>query len=308
MKARALDATLAASALVLAALIAARVLVDPEFAYLGGISTGAQGLGYAAGVSTDALNLGYGAGLSTGALPLGYGAGISTSSLPLGYGAGVSTKALGTGYLAGLSTSAKRLGYALYCFIYVNNSWYALKLRARLEDGTPIKVTAKVNGTSYTVPEAGLLLNWTRDTPLCAYVDPIAYVEFPSKVNDYALKGVEGAEGGVAAWPPFTVKEVTAVYSAAAVGQPPSQPGQPPSQPQPGGGGPSAAQPAASPAEEWVGWLLWRLAWAVQALARWLAPLWPWWLLLLAALAALLAYLWWRSRRRFVLVIEVRGW
>jgi len=278
VKVRLLDAVLAVSALILAVVIAAGVFIDPEFAYVGGISTDA--------------------------LPLGYGAGISTSSLPLGYGAGVSTKALKTGYLAGVSTSAKRLDYALRCFIYVNSSWYALRLRAELEDGTPIRVTAKVNGTSYEVPEAGLLLNWTREEPVCAYVDPIAYVEFPSTANSYTLKSVEGAEQGVAAWPPFTVKEVVAVYSAAAVGQPPSQPGQ---QPQPGGGGPSTAQPAASPVEEWVGRILWWLSWAIQSIAKWLERLWPWWLLLLVALAALLAYCLWR-RRRFVLVVEVKGW
>ena len=277
MKVRLLDAALAASALILAALIAARVLVDPELVYEGGISTDA--------------------------LPLGYGAGISTSSLPLGYGAGVSTTALKTGYLAGFSTSAKRLDYALRCFIYVNGSWYALRLRARLEDGTPIRVTAKVNGTSYAVPETGLLLNWSRAEPLCAYEDPVAYVEFPSTVNGYALKSVEGAEGGVASWPPFTVKEVTAVYSAPGAGAPPQQPGQ---QPQPGA--PSVAQPPASPVEEWVGRVLWWLAWAVQSLAKWLAPLWPWWLLLLALSVALGVYLWLRRSRRFVLVIEVKGW
>jgi hypothetical protein len=278
VKPRLLDAALAASALLLAAAIAARVLVDPELAYVGGISTGA--------------------------LPLGYGAGLSTSSLPLGYLAGVSTKALKTGYLAGVSASAKRLGYALYCFIYVNGSWYALRLRAVLEDGTPIRVTAKVNGTPYEVPEAGLLLNWTRGEPVCAYVDPIAYVEFPPAVSGYALKSVEGAEGGVASWPPFTVKEVTAVYSAPSAGAPPSQPGQ---QPQPGGGAPSVAQQPASPVEEWAGRVLWWLSWAIQSVAKWLAALWPWWLLLLPALALLLAYLWWRSRRRLVIVIEVRG-
>ena len=220
----------------------------------------------------------------------------------MGYGAGVSVKALGTGYLAGVSTSAKRLGYALSCFIYVNGSWYALALRARLEDGTPIKVTAKVNGTSYAVPETGLLLNWSRVEPLCAYLDPVAYVEFPSTADGYALKSVEGAEGGVASWPPFTVKEVTAVYSAPGAGAPPQQPGQ---QPQPGA--PSAAQPP-SPVEEWVGRILWWLAWVVQSLAKWLAPLWPWWLLLLALLVALGVYLWLRRRERFVLVIEVKGW
>ena len=278
MKLRLLDATLATLALILVALIAAKVLVDPEFVYEGGISTDALGLGY--------------------------GAGISTSSLPLGYGAGVSTEALKTGYLAGVSTSAKRLDYALYCFIYVNGSWYALHLRARLEDGTPIRVTAKVNGTSYEVPEAGLLLNWTREEPVCAYVDPIAYVEFPSTVNDYALKSVEGVEQGVAAWPPFTVKEVVAVYSAAGAGAPPSQPGQ---QPQPGGGAPSAAQQPTTPVEEWVGRILWWLSWAIQSIAKWLAPLWPWWLILLLALVALLAALWWRRRKRFVIVIEVKG-
>jgi len=278
VKLRPLDAALAALALTLAAMTAARILVDPEFAYVGGVSTGA--------------------------LDLGYGAGISTGAQGLGYLAGVSTGALRTGYLAGVSTSAERLDYALRCFIYVNSSWYALRLRAELEGGTPIKVTAKVNGTSYEVPEAGLLLNWTREEPVCAYVDPIAYVEFPSTANSYTLKSVEGAEQGVAAWPPFTVKEVVAVYSAAAVGQPPSQPGQ---QPQPGGGGPSTAQPAASPVEEWVGRILWWLAWAVQSLARWLAALWPWWLLLLALLVALGIYLGLRRRERFVLIIEVEG-
>jgi hypothetical protein len=243
--------------------------------------------------------------------------GISTDALDLDYGAGVSTGALRTGYLAGFSTTAKRLDYALFCFIYVNGSWYALRLRAELEDGTPIRVTAKVNGTPYEVPEAGLLLNWTRGEPVCAYVDPIAYVEFPSAANSYALKSVEGVEQGVAAWPPFTVKEVVAVYSAA-VGQPPSQPpeqppSQPPSQPgqqpQPGGGAPSAppSQPAASPVEEWVGRILWWLSWVIESIAKWLALLWPWWLLLLLALAALLAYCLWR-RRRFVLVVEVKGW
>jgi hypothetical protein len=276
VKARAPDAALAASALILAAAIAARVLVDPEFAYAGGISTGA--------------------------LDLGYGAGFSTSSLPLGYLAGVSTKALKTGYLAGISTSAKRLDYALRCFIYVNGSWYALRLRAKLEDGTPIKVTAKVNGTGYEVPEAGLLLNWTASEPVCAYVDPTAYIEFPSTVNSYTLKSVEGVEQGVAAWSPFTVKEVVAVYSAPGAGTPPSQPGQ---QPQPGGGAPSTAQQPTSPVEEWVGRILWWLSWAIQSIAKWLAPLWPWWLLLLLALLAVLAYLWWRERKRFVLIIEV---
>ena len=276
MRARLPDAALVASALILAALIAAKVLVDPEFTYTGG-------------VSTSSLPLGYGAGLSTGNLPLGYGVGLSTSSLPLGYGAGV-------------STSAKRLDYALRCFIYVNGSWYALRLRARLEDGTPIRVTAKVNGTSYAVPEAGLLLNWSRGEPLCAYLDPVASVEFPSTTDDYTLKSVEGAEGGVASWPPFTVKEVTAVYSAPGAGAPPSQPGQ-----QPGGGAPSTAQQPTTPVEEWVGRILWWLAWAIQSLAERLAPLWPWWLLLLALLVALLVYLWWRRRKRFVIVIEVKG-
>jgi len=291
VKLRPLDAALAALALTLAATIAARVLVDPEFVYVGGVSTGA-------------LDLGYGAGVSTGAQRLGYAAGVSTGALDLGYGAGVSTGALRTGYLAGVSTSAERLDYALRCFIYVNSSWYALRLRAELEDGTPIRVTAKVNGTSYEVPETGLLLNWTREEPVCAYVDPIAYVEFPSTANSYTLKSVEGAEQGVAAWPPFTVKEVVAVYSAAAVGQPPSQPGQ---QPQPGGGAPPTAQQPTTPVEEWVGRILWWLSWAVQSFAKWLERLWPWWLLLLVALAALLAYCLWRRRRRFVLVVEVKG-
>lgn len=264
MKVGALDAALAASALTLAALIAAGVLLDPELVYTGG---------------------------------------ISTSAANLGYGAGVSAEALRTGYLAGFSTSAKRLGYALRCFIYVNNSWYALRLKAKLEDGTPIRVTAKVNGTSYEVPEAGLLLNWTREEPVCAYVDPIAYVEFPSSANSYALKGVEGAEQGVASWPPFTTKEVVAVYSAPGAGAP-SQPGQ---QPQPGGGAPSTAQQPTTPVEEWVGRILWWLAWAIQSIAKWLASLWPWWLLLLLlALAAPLAYLWW-SRKRFAIIIEVKG-
>jgi hypothetical protein len=278
MKVRLLDAALVASVLILAAVIAAGVLVDPEFVYEGGISTDA--------------------------LPLGYETGISTSSLPLGYLAGVSAKALKTGYLAGVSTSAKRLDYALRCFIYVNSSWYALRLRAKLEDGTPIKVTAKVNGTGYEVPEAGLLLNWSASEPACAYVDPTAYIEFPSTVNSYTLKSVEGAEQGVAAWSPFTVKEVVAVYSAPGAGTPPSQPGQ---QPQPGGGAPSTAQQPTSPVEEWVGRILWWLSWAIQSIAKWLAPLWSWWLLLLLALAALLVYLWWRRRKRFVMVIEAKG-
>ena len=301
MRARLPDAALAVSALILAALIAAKVLVDPEFAYLGGVSTGAA-------------NLGYGAGVSTSSLPLGYGAGLSTGTLPLGYGAGVSAKALGTGYLAGVSTSARRLGYALSCFIYVNGSWYALALRARLEDGTPIRVTAKVNGTSYAVPETGLLLNWTRVEPLCAYEDPVAYVEFPSTVNSYALKSVEGAEGGLASWSPFTVKEVTAVYSAPGAGAPPQQPGQQPQQPQPpqpeqpGGGAPSTEQPPQprqpSLAERIRQWF----AWAAEWIAKWLERLWPWWLLLLALSVALGVYLWLRRRERFVLVIEVKGW
>jgi hypothetical protein len=169
-------------------------------------------------------------------------------------------------------------------------------------------VTAKVNGTPYEVPEAGLLLNWTAGEPVCAYVDPIAYVEFPSAVDGYALSRVEGAEQGVAAWPPFTVKEVVAVYSAPGAGTPPSQPGQQPGAPQPGGGAPSTARQPASPVEEWVGRILWWLSWAVLSIAKWLATLWPWWLLLLPALLALLAALWLRRRKRFVLVVEAEGW
>jgi hypothetical protein len=45
--------------------------------------------------------------------------------------------------------------------------------------------------------------------------------------------------------------------------------------------------------------------WVAASVAKWLERLWPWWLLLLLALVALLAYLWWRGRKRFVLIIEV---
>jgi hypothetical protein len=45
--------------------------------------------------------------------------------------------------------------------------------------------------------------------------------------------------------------------------------------------------------------------WVVESMAKWLRRLWPWWLLLLLALLAVLVYLWWRERKRFVLIIEV---
>jgi hypothetical protein len=278
---RALDAALLLAALLLAAAIAARVLVDPELTYLGGVSTSSLPLGYsAAGVSTEAQRAGYSVGVSTSARQLGYAA------------AGVSTEAQRAGYLAGLSTGAKRLAYALRCFIYVNNSWYALRLRAVLEDGTPIEVTARVNGTSYRVPRAGLLLNWSRAEPLCAYLDPVASVEFPSTTDGYTLKSVEGAAGGVAAWPPFTMHEVTAVYTA------PSAPEE--EAPRPTAQPPEEGRPA--PEEAPPRGYVFVPPWVYEPLLRW------WWLLLLLLLALLLL-LWLKKRGEGVaVVIEVPDW
>ena len=165
-------------------------------------------------------------------------------------------------------------------------------------------VPYKANGTLRVAIKGEDVLEWLLNCVEMEVGDPVK-LEFPEQVEGYTL-----LNSTTMTVDPTVQADVWIYYAGAPSGgtQPPSQPGQQPSQPQLGGGGPSAAQPAASPVEEWVGRLIWWLAWAVQSLARWLAPLWPWWLLLLPALAALLAYLWWRSRRRFVLVIEVRGW
>jgi len=265
---RELDAALLAVAVALGIALAAAV-IDPELVYVGGIST-------------DAVGLVYGGGFSTGALRAGYSGGFSTSARKLVYGGGFSTGAL-------------RLSYVLPCFITVNNSWYALKLVARTVSGEPLTVTAKVNGTSYTVP-GSLLLNWTRSEEIDAYADPIAYVEFQQTVGGYALREVRGVENGRAAWPVFSVHTVEAVYA---------QPGeQPPEQPPP-----SPQQPVEQPPAREEGEPIWARVWAwlayvweelLKSLKRWL-----WWLLLLLAAGIAAVYLW-RRRRGFVLIIEVK--
>ena len=281
-----LDAALLATSLALAVALAVTV-VDPQFTYVGGISTDAVGLGHEGGVSTSAQRL--------------------------PHAGAVSTSALGLRYEGSVSTSAKRLGYVEPCFVYVNGSWFALLLRAVHVNGSGLTVTAWVNGTAYTVPKEGLLLNWSREDPVCAILDPIARIAFPSTLNGLVLLRVEGVEDGVAAWPVFTAHAVTAVYEE----QPPQQPPQPPPQPPPEQPppqqppeqpptGPPATQPAERPKEEPTLWERLRswFAWAWEALVRWLER---WWLLLLLlALPLVAAYLLLR-RRGFVLVIEVKG-
>jgi hypothetical protein len=155
-----------------------------------------------------------------------------------------------------ISTDAQVTNYIETCIVTINNSWYALNITAKLEDGTRISVPVTVNGTTYTVPKSGLLLNWTSSEPICANLILVADISFPSTTSSYTLKTVEGVTEGKAYWLPFTVYNITAIYNITkpppppppspppSLPSPPSPPSPPPSTPSP----PSPEQPPEQPA------------------------------------------------------------
>jgi hypothetical protein len=248
------------------------VSIDPTITYTGGIDTSALSLRYTSGgISTNTNKLAYTAG------------GISTNTNKLAYTAG------------GISTKANKLSYILNCFIYVNNSWYALRIKAKLDDGTPISVPVTVNGTSYTVPTSGLLLNWSTTAPICGYLDPIATVSFPPNVDRYVLKSVEGVNGNTAIWPPFTIHNVTAIYTTEQTA-PPLQP----SQPLPGGSGEEhPLSPSESSSPKGYITIPWRL---IQFVTDY------WWLLILTAMLIIAAYVYHKRHSGVSVEINIPNW
>jgi len=254
--------------------VTSKVAIDPNITYVGGIDTSAQNLKYTSGISTSAQNIKYMSGISTNAQNLKY--------------------------TSGISTKANGLSYRLNCFIYVNNSWFALRIKAKLDDGTPISVPVTVNGTSYTVPASGLLLNWSRTAPICGYLDPIAYVSFPQSVDRYVLMSVEGIQGDTVAWPLFTVYNVTAIYTVEQ-SQPPSQPPPTqPSQPQPPSdeGGKPARPEEASPSHGYIT-IPWHLLEIVKSY---------WWLLILTLMLIIAVYKYHKHRSEVSVVIHIPHW
>lgn len=188
------------------------------------------------------------------------------------------------------------------------NLSYILKVHVRLLVSNQVyvptfNVTYTANGTQRVAVEGEDSIEYVAPA---GAGNPVVTLEFPSTVDSYtlvnsttvtvALTGVDDVwiyYAGVQQPPPPPPGG-----GGAPPEQPPEQPSQPsqPSQPeQP----PQPQQP--SLAERIRQWFVWVAEW----MAKWLERLWPWWLLLLLALAALLAYLWWRGRRRFVLIIEV---
>lgn len=244
-----------------------KVAIDPDITYVGGIDTSAQGIGY------------IGSGIDTSARGLNYISGISTHASRLGYSAG------------GVSTKANRLSYKLNCFIYVNDSWFALRIKAKLDDGTPISVPVTVNGTSYTVPTSGLLLNWSRTAPICGYLDPVATVSFPQSVDRYTLKSVEGAQGDTVAWPLFTVYNVTAIYTVERASPPPST-----STSSGEGGGETASKPPLPSGYITIPW------WLLETVKSY------WWLLILTLILIIAAYKYHKRHSGISVVINIPNW
>jgi len=231
------------------------VAIDPDIAYAGGIDTSAQSIGY-------------------------LGSGISTSVNRLGYTTG------------GISTKANKLSYKLNCFIYVNNSWFGLRITTKLDDGTPISVPVTVNGTSYTVPTSGLLLNWSRTAPVCGYLDPVAIVSFPQSVDRYALKSVEGVQGNTVAWPLFTVYNITAIYTVERTSPPPSSSAS-------SGGGGEGESPSKTPLPTGYVSIPW---WLMEFVNNY------WWLLILTLMLIIATYKYHKHRSSVSVVIHIPHW
>jgi hypothetical protein len=227
-----------------------------------------------------------------------YTGGIDTSALSLRYmSGGISTNTNKLAYATGgISTKANKLSYMFNCFIYVNNSWFALRIKAKLDDGTPISVPVTVNGTSYTVPTSGLLLNWSTTASICGHLDPIATVSFPSNVDRYVLKSVEGVNGSTVIWPPFTIYNVTAIYTTEQTAPP-----LPPSQPPPGGSGEEGGRETPSESSSPKGYITipWRL---IQFVTDY------WWLLILTVMLIIAAYVYHKRHSGVSVEINIPNW
>jgi hypothetical protein len=177
------------------------------------------------------------------------------------------------------------------------NLSYILNVHVRLLVGgqayvPTFNVTYTVNGTQRVAVKGEDSLEYVRPANASS---PTVALAFPSAVNGYTL--VNSTTSTVAL---TGVNDVWVYYAGAQSGggggggvSSPGQLSQPsqPSQP---------AQPT-QPSQPQQPWFVWVVEW----IAKWLERLWPWWLLLLLALVALLVYLWWRERKRFVLIIEV---
>ena len=267
----------------LSVVVTPEVAIDPDTAYVGGVDTSAQSIGYmGSGIDTSAQNLNYMSGITTSAQALNYMSGISTSANRLGYTTG------------GISTKANKLSYKLNCFIYVNNSWFGLRITAKLDDGTPISVPVTVNGTSYTVPTSGLLLNWSKTAPVCGYTDPIANVSFPQSEGKYALKTVEGVQGNTVSWPPFTVYNITAIYTVERTSPPPSS-----SSSSGGQGGGEGGGSSKTPLPTGYVFILW---WLMEFINNY------WWLLILTLMLIIAVYKYHKHRGSVSVEINIPNW
>jgi len=209
------------------------------------------------------------------------------SQSPLGYAA-----------LAGASFAYRPLVYWIQPQVILGNATLRLNVHVRIIKGSSIlipdfDVTYKVNGTTRVVVKGEDVIEWTFTWISLCIKDPLA-LEFPKEVGDYTLLNSTTIYAD-----PSAETDVWIYYSygeAPTPTQPPSQPGQQPgggagAQPgqQPGGG--AGAAPSEGPVERAISEAVWRFM-----------------LLLLGLLLiALGLYLWWRSRKRFVLVIEAKG-